>query len=152
MIDAAAPACLVAPASRALRATPGFLCAGSSAIDLATIAAAADEDLSPAARTQEEPSRRLVSPFAANEVWTNATTGEILPRHSCAARCVGHGAESTWPLRSAPRLPLKSGRFLSRFEAFAGLHAEELWICGQRCAFPTYPQRNYKQKAVKLNN
>src|SRR5215469_4126554 len=41
VVDAAASARLVALVGRALRATPGLLCASSSAIDLGTIAAAA---------------------------------------------------------------------------------------------------------------
>jgi hypothetical protein len=68
VVDAAASARLVALVGRALRATPGLLCASSSAIDLRTIAAAADEHLCTAAHTQEEPSRRGLRPLTASGV------------------------------------------------------------------------------------
>jgi hypothetical protein len=53
VIDAAAPARLVALAGRPLRAASGFLCAGSGAIDLAAVAAGADQHLPTTAPTQE---------------------------------------------------------------------------------------------------
>jgi hypothetical protein len=68
VIDATAPARLVAFAGCLLRATPGFLCAGSGAIDLATVAAVADEHLRTAAPAQEQPGRRGLSPLAVNAV------------------------------------------------------------------------------------
>src|SRR5262249_38068144 len=49
--------CLIAPAGFLLRALTRFLCTGAGTVNLATVAAAADEYLSPAARAQEEPCR-----------------------------------------------------------------------------------------------
>lgn len=53
VIDAATLARLVALAGRTLRTTSGFLRAGPGAIDLAAVAAAADQHLRSAAPTQE---------------------------------------------------------------------------------------------------
>ena len=53
VIKAAASARLVPPAGRSLRGLSGFLCAGSGAIDLATVAARADQHLPTTAPAQK---------------------------------------------------------------------------------------------------
>jgi hypothetical protein len=53
VIEAASSARLVALTGRPLRAASGFLCAGSGAIDLATVATGADQHLPTTASTQE---------------------------------------------------------------------------------------------------
>jgi hypothetical protein len=68
MIDTASTGCLVAPAGSTLGTAPGFLCASPGAIDLAPVAAAANDHLSTTARTQKKASRRRVSQFTGNGV------------------------------------------------------------------------------------
>ena len=65
MGEAAAAACLVAPPCRALGMAPGLMGAVSSAVDLAPVAAAADEHLDAAAGAEKKPGRRLPGPSAA---------------------------------------------------------------------------------------
>ena len=65
MGEAAAAACLVAPACGALGLAPGLMGAVSSAVDLPPVAAAADEHLHMATGAEEKPRRRLPGPSAA---------------------------------------------------------------------------------------
>src|ERR1700681_4558637 len=86
MDDAAAVARLVALSGRALSLAPDQSGTAVGTIDLAAIAAAADEHLSVATGTQKEAGWRSVRPFGPR-TWTNSATSEILPPHSCSARC-----------------------------------------------------------------
>ena len=58
----------------------------SSTINLAAIAAATDQHLSTATDTQKETGWRSVRAVGLR-TWTKSTTSEILPPHSCSARC-----------------------------------------------------------------
>jgi hypothetical protein len=60
MAQATAAARLIALAGGALAVVPGLLRAAAATVDLAAIAAAADEHLSLAADTEEQPAGRLV--------------------------------------------------------------------------------------------
>ena len=88
MIQPAAAAQLIAPAGCPLSLHARLLCTAPGAITLATVAAATDINLSPAARAQEKPqlrdlrSRRL-------RMWTCVATSGIMPRHACSAPCRG---------------------------------------------------------------
>src|SRR6266849_4307213 len=89
MSDAAAVARLVAPSGRELPLAPRQSGTADSTIDLAAIAAAADEHLSTAMGTQKETGWRCVRAFGrvGPRTWTKSATSEILPPHSCSARC-----------------------------------------------------------------
>jgi hypothetical protein len=104
MDDAAAVARLVAPSGRALPIAPGHFGTAVGTINLTAIAAATDEHLSAATDTQKETGWRCVRAFALR-TWTKSTTSEILPPHSCPARCGARCRYETWLLRSAPCLP-----------------------------------------------
>ena len=74
--QATTPARLVTALGRALRNAPRFACTTLAAVDIAAVATRADEYLEPAACAQEQAC-----------ACTNPTAGEILPLHSCSARC-----------------------------------------------------------------
>src|ERR1700692_1329338 len=86
MDDAAAAARLVTLPGRALPLAPRQPGTAVGTIDLAAIAAAADEHLSVATGAQKETGWRSVRTLGPR-TWTNSATSEILPPHSCSARC-----------------------------------------------------------------
>src|SRR5712671_315134 len=86
MDDAAAVAHLVPLSGGALPLAPSQSGTAVGTIDLAPIAAATDEHLSVATGTQKETGRRCVRPFGLR-TWTKSAASEILPPHSCSARC-----------------------------------------------------------------
>ena len=90
--EAAAPACLIARARGALGLTPRLLRATAGAIDLAAVAAAADQHPLTAAGAQKKPGGRRHCFGAAGRTWTKPAMGGILPRMR-AWRAVGRGAE-----------------------------------------------------------
>src|SRR5258707_1301394 len=89
MDDATAVARLVPLSGRALPLAPRQSGTAAGTIDLAAIAAAADEHLSVATGTQKETGWRCVRAFGrvGPRTWTKSATSEILPPHSCSARC-----------------------------------------------------------------
>ncbi len=90
MIQPPATAQLIAPASCPLGLHARLLCTAAGAITLAAVAAAADINLSPAARAQEKPQpRNFCFPFGRFRMWTRTATSGILPRHACSAPCRG---------------------------------------------------------------
>jgi hypothetical protein len=86
MGQATAAARLVAPAGGALGVMSGLLPTAAGAVNLAAVAAAADEHLGPAADAHEQPGRRFHR-LAPGRAWTMSAMGGILPRHACSARC-----------------------------------------------------------------
>jgi len=113
MGDTAAAAGLVASASGSLGMASGLPRTAAGAVNLAAIAAAADEHLFVAPGTQEEPGRRLPGPFGATgRTWTKPAMGGILPPHSCPARCGAWRWDPTWPLRISARPSSNSGSVL----------------------------------------
>jgi hypothetical protein len=78
---------LVALSGALKRAVPGSLGAIRGTINLAAIAAAADHNLQPAARAEEQPRRRCLDMERQHAWWTNATIARILTLHTCPARC-----------------------------------------------------------------
>ena len=107
MRQPAGPTHLVAPAGSALRAAAGLLRAIPGTVNLAAVAAAADQSLGTAAHTQEQPGRRRVGVLrTADPLMTNAVVAAILPRHTCPARCGARRRSETRQLGSAPCEPL----------------------------------------------
>ena len=86
MGNATAVARLVALSGRALPLAPGDLGTAVGTIDLAAIAAATDQHLNAATDTQKETGWRSVRAVGL-QTWTKSTTSEIMPPHSCSARC-----------------------------------------------------------------
>src|ERR1700689_379396 len=85
------------------------------AVDLATVAAAADDHLIAAARAhQQAAGDRLGLRCVADETWTNAIIGRMLVLHSCPARCAARRRCRTAKLRAAPCLPYKSAKLSAR--------------------------------------
>jgi hypothetical protein len=155
MVHATAAARLVTSARSALGLMPGFLRAAAGAVDLAAITAAADEHLSVAANTQEQPCR----PFhriSFVRAWTTSATGGILPRHACSAPCGARRRTRTWRFRSAPCLPIRQVAVapLCPRGCAAALrsHLRRTAACGyvdNASALPTYPQS--QQTAAIIN-
>jgi hypothetical protein len=86
MGHAATAARLVALSGLAQPLAPGDPGTAAGTIDLAAIAAAADEHLSAATGTQKETAWVGVRPVRLR-TWTRPATNEILSPHSCSARC-----------------------------------------------------------------
>jgi hypothetical protein len=137
MVHPTAAARLVAPAGGALSLMPDLPRTAAGTVNLAAVAAAADEYLRLAASAQEQPGR----PFRRHRqaaAWTPSATGGIMPRHACSAPCGARRRTRAWQFRSAPCLPI--GRLSSRHCALntrrsaATQRAAQagLWICGQR--------------------
>jgi len=93
MIEAAVTAVLVTATGFPSRAPPGVLGAASGAIDMAAVAMAADQNLDPAALTQEQPCRHgigmtVVIPDRLRGLrqmpWTQSLPGAMMPLHSCS--------------------------------------------------------------------
>ena len=137
MVHPTAAARLVAPAGGALSLMTDLPRTAAGTVNLAAVAAAADEYLRLAANAQEQPGwpfRRLRQAAA----WTPSATGGIMPRHACSAPCGARRRTRAWQFRSAPCLPI--GRLSSRHCALETRHSAAteraaqagLWICGQR--------------------
>jgi hypothetical protein len=100
-----ATARLVALTSRPPGVISRHLCTTAGAIDLAAVAAGADQHLSTATRTHEQPGRRFRRRPA--RTWTASAMLGIMPRHACSARCGARRRSGTWRFRSAPCLPIR---------------------------------------------
>src|SRR5713101_6727946 len=111
MGNATTAARLVALSGLAQPLAPGDLGTAAGTIDLAAIAAAADEHLRAATGTQKETGWVGVRPVGLR-TWTRPATSEILSPHSCSARCGAWRRCETWPFGSAPCLSSQSDRFL----------------------------------------
>jgi hypothetical protein len=96
---------LVTRAGGLLASPPDEWAALSSTINLAAVAATANQRLGPAFRADEQPRRRgLIATGQVNAAWTAAVVGVILTPHTCPARCEGTAPSRTARLRSAPCL------------------------------------------------
>jgi hypothetical protein len=96
---------LVTRAGRLLASPPDEWAAISGAINLAAVAAAANQCLGAAFREDEQSRRRgLVATRQVDTAWTVAVVGVILTPHTCPARCEGTAPSRTARLRSAPCL------------------------------------------------
>jgi len=76
----------------------------SLTVDVAAIAAGADQYLDAASRAQIE-ARACIWLFGlSTQAWTHCATGEILPRHTCSRTVWGAAPMRTATLESAPCL------------------------------------------------
>ena len=104
MIALTARGRLVALPGCALFAAPALLGAASLTVDVAAIAARADQHLDAAARTEIQ-ARGCICLFAfVTQTWTKAPTDGILPRHTCLGTLWGAAPVQTSRLGSAPCL------------------------------------------------
>src|SRR5215467_3597954 len=95
---------LIAPPRCALFAAPVLPGAALLAVDVAAVAARADQHLHEAARTEIQ-ARGCICLFAiVAQTWTKALAGGILPRQTCLGTLWGVAPIRTCRLGSAPRL------------------------------------------------
>jgi hypothetical protein len=112
---AAAPrwAVLVALSGTLDAAAPGVPGTVSGTINLAAVAATADQRLGAAAGAQKQPRRcRVGMVEIAIATWTTATIAGILSLHACPARCRARRRCGTAKSRSAPCLPFDGSKLL----------------------------------------
>jgi hypothetical protein len=155
MAQATAAARLIALAGGALAVVPGLLRAAAATVDLAAIAAAADEHLSLAADTEEQPAGRLVG-LSLARAWTMSAMGGILAPHACSARCGARRRSQTCRFRSPPCLPCQSDRsspppLCASEPSPQATHRPPATACGyvdNARALPTSPQA---QQAASIN-
>jgi hypothetical protein len=151
MDDATVVACLVPLSGRALPLAPSQSGTAAGTIDLAAIAAAADEHLRAATGTQKETRWRSVRAIGPR-TWTTSAMLGIMPRHACSARCGARRRSGLGGL--GRRRACQSGRLSPRHCALdARRHAAG---CAHACgyvdnarALPTYPQA---QQATSSSN
>jgi hypothetical protein len=147
-----ATARLVALTGRAPGVISRRLCTPAGAINLAAVAAAADQHLSAATRTHEQPGWRFHRRRLAR-TWTASAMLGIMPRHACSARCGARRRSGTWRFRSAPCLPI--GRLSPRHSASDARHhvARRAHACGyvdNARALTTYPQAQQSTTSINL--
>jgi hypothetical protein len=153
MVHAPTAARLIASAGRPLRLLSRLLCTVTRTVDLATVAAAADQHLGPAAHAHEQPRCRRLR-LGQCRTWTRAATSGILPRHTCSTRCGARRRYETWQLRSAPCPSIRqvvtapsvraNPRHRPKFDRTTRA------ACGyvdNASALPTYPQAQQQQTA-----
>jgi len=85
MLEAATTARLITATGQALRDPPSLSGAALRTINIAAITTATDQHLGLAKGTEKEARRDGVG--LSTVTWTNGATGEILPPHTCSARC-----------------------------------------------------------------
>jgi hypothetical protein len=92
MHGATTRSCLIASPSFPLVVVPGFLRAGSDAVDLTSIAPPTDEDLRAAASTQKHPATRFIGRVRHTNPRTGADCSRLQPRYGPeGAQCFGGG-------------------------------------------------------------
>jgi hypothetical protein len=149
-----ATARLVALTGRAPGVISRRLCTPAGAINLAAVAAAADQHLSAATRTHEQPGWRFHRRRLAR-TWTALAMLGIMPRHACSARCGARRRSGTWRFRSAPCLPI--GRLSPRQSAsdarrHAARHAHACGYVDNARALPTYPQAQQSTTSIQFDS
>ena len=137
-------------AARPRAVAPSRLCTALCAVNLATVAVAADQHLSLAAHAQKQSGSRRRR--GQQRTWTRSAMTGILPRHACSARCGARRRSETWPLRSAPCRPRQSDRFLPRVEQAAqGQNPPRPQACGfvdNTKVLPTTPQAQQQPQTI----
>ena len=104
MLAATTAARLIAPPGSALFAAPTLRGAALLAVDVAAVAARADQHLHEAACAQIQARGRICLFAVAAQTWTRATSGGILPRQTCLGTLWGAAPMRTARLLSASRL------------------------------------------------
>jgi hypothetical protein len=104
MRGATTRSCLIASSSFPLVVVPGFLRAGSDAVDLTSIAPPTDEDLRAAASTQKHPATRFVGKVRHTNPRTGADCSRLQPRSDQACRRARSCQGAAWKRRSVPPL------------------------------------------------
>ena len=106
---------LVACAGGPLTSPPSEPAAASGAIDLAAVAATANQRLSAATRADEQACRRcVVMARTPDDTWTNAAVAPILALHTCPARCGARRRTKLPGLSAAPCLFFAKDKLLPR--------------------------------------
>ena len=106
---------LVACAGGPLTSPPSEPAAASGAIDLAAVAATANQRLSAATRADEQACRRcVVMARTPDDTWTNAAVAPILALHTCPARCRARRRTKLPGLSAAPCLFFAKDKLLPR--------------------------------------
>ena len=151
MGNATTAARLVALSGLAQGLAPGDLGTAAGTIDLAAIAAAADEHLRTATGTQKETRRRCVRAIGPR-TWTKSAMLGIMPRHACSARCGARRRSGLGGL--GRRRACQSSRLSPRHCALdAPRHAAgRAQACGHvdnARALPTCPQA--QQQTIRTN-
>ena len=104
MLAATAVARLIAPPGSALFAAPVLRGAAALTVDIAAVAARADQHLHEAACTEIQARRCMRLFTVVAQTWTRALTGGILPRQTCLGTLWGAAPMRTARLGSASRL------------------------------------------------
>jgi hypothetical protein len=125
-----------------LASPPGELAAASGAIDLAAVAATANQRLSAASRADKQACRRcIVMAGTADDTWTNAAVAPILALHTCPARCGARRRTKLPGLSAAPCLFFTKDKLLPRHPLRRhGEHHRHAWTHHLTKA-PPLPQR-----------
>jgi hypothetical protein len=143
---------LVALTGRAPGVVSRRLCTSAGAIDLAAVAAAADQHLSAATRTHEQPGWRFHR-RRPGRTWTASAMLGIMPRHACSARC---GARRRSGLGGLGRRRACQSAGCHR-ASLRPMHAVMLHGARHACgyvdnarALPTYPQAQQSTTSINL--
>ena len=104
MVAATTYAALITLSGGALSGATRLCGAPSLTVDVAAIAAGADQYLDAASCTQIEARGRFRLLGVSTDAWTNRAMGEILPRHTCSCTVWGAAPIRTARLESAPCL------------------------------------------------
>ena len=125
-----------------LASPPGEPAATSGAIDLAAVAATANQRLSAASRADKQACRRcVVMAGTADDTWTNAAIAPILALHTCPARCGARRRTKLPGLSAAPCLFFTKNKLLPRHPPQRhGEHHRHAWTRHLTEA-PPLPQR-----------
>jgi hypothetical protein len=118
MVAATTVTRLITSSGLALRIAPRLLGTFSCAVNVATVATGADQYLVLAARTEKEARACQSLIGVATETWTNPLMGEIIPRHSCSARCGARRRCKLARCESAPCLSSMKTRVYRTFFTF----------------------------------
>ena len=142
---------MVASSGRALPFAPRQSGTAAITIDLAAIAAAADEHLSTATDTQKETRRRCVRAIGLR-TWTTSAMLGIMPRHACSARCGARRRSGLGGL--GRRRACQSGRLSPRHcvldtRRHAAGRAHACGYVDNARALSTYPQA--QQPTISIN-
>ena len=148
---------LVALTGRAPGLISRHLCTVAGAINLAAVAAAADQHLSAATRTHEQPGWRFHRRRPAR-TWTASAMLGIMPRHACSARCgarrrSGLGGLGRRRACSADLAGCRRAIVRSTNAAMLRSCARRAPLCGyvdNARALPTYPHAQQATASVTL--